>query len=244
MKTMNHSTRQLILMIILSSLLLPQQAFSQNSNEAAEPTLKGEEVIDLLEGGNLEAWKVPSQNWYFEEGRIVGSTGEEKLNMPEWLYTREEFSDFEFTCELRLSGDTRRNTGIYFRVRIIQFETSRGNKSYEAPSGYEYDAAYHNPGKRNFRGTLGDWYARPRLRIFPDQDIISQAYKTDDWNRMTIRARGNRIEYWLNGSKIMDYQDDDPKASRKGFIGFQIHDGSVMKVEYRNIRVLPIKPVK
>jgi hypothetical protein len=62
-------------------------------------------------------------------------------------------------------------------------------------------------------------------------------YKEDDWNRMPIRARGNRLEYWINGTKIMDFVDPDPKASRKGIIGFQIHNGSVMKVEYRNIRI-------
>jgi len=54
------------------------------------------------------------------------------------------------------------------------------------------------------------------------------------------RARGNRLEYWINGTKVMDYLDHDPKASRRGLIGFQIHDGSVMKVAYRNIRVLPL----
>ena len=59
---------------------------------------------------------------------------------------------------------------------------------------------------------------------------------------MTIRARGNRLEYWINGIKIMDYLDNDPKASREGVIGFQIHDGSVMTVEYRNIHVLPLEP--
>ena len=61
---------------------------------------------------------------------------------------------------------------------------------------------------------------------------------------MTIRARGNRLEYWINGIKIMDYLDDDPKASREGIIGFQIHDGMVMKVEFRNIRVLALEAVK
>ena len=52
---------------------------------------------------------------------------------------------------------------------------------------------------------------------------------------MTIRARGNRLEYWINGIKVMDYRDPDPKGSREGVIGFQMHDGSVMKAEYRDI---------
>ena len=58
---------------------------------------------------------------------------------------------------------------------------------------------------------------------------------------MTIRAHGNRLEYWMNGIKVMDYLDNDPKGSSEGIIGLQIHDGSIMKVEYRNIRVLPLE---
>jgi hypothetical protein len=185
---------------------------------------------------------VPSARWVLEEGSIVGHTGTEKIKLPEWLYTRQRFGDFVFTCELRLTGDNSRNTGIYYRVNTFQFEDKRGKTSFEAPSGYEFDAAYHRPGSRNNRGSLGDWYARPSLRILPDQSIINQVYKPEEWNRMTIRARGNRLEYWINAIKIMDFLDPDPKASREGVIGFQIHNGSVMKVEYRNIRVLSLEP--
>ena len=238
---MNYSIRQVLFLVIGYCLIIPGLAFSQDANEATEPTVKGADVIDLLEGGTLDAWKIPSDHWYLDGESIIGNTVEEKLEMPEWLYTKQQFSDFEFTCELRLTGDNRRNTGIYYRVNTFLLESRQGNKSYEAPSGYEFDAAFHNPGKRNYRGSLGDWYARPSLRIFPDQTIIDLAYKSEEWNRMTIRARGNRLEYWINGIKVMDYLDHDPKASRKGVIGFQIHDGSVMKVEYRNIRVLSLE---
>ena len=204
-------------------------------NEATEPKLIGEGVVDLLADGTLDAWDVPSDLWSLEDGTIVGDTGGRKINIPEWIYTKDEFADFEFTCELLLSGEESRNTGIYYRVKPFPFKWKK--KSFEAPSGYEFDAAYHRPGKRNNRGTLGDWYARPKLRVFPDPEIINKAYKEDEWNRMTIRARDNRLEYWVNGIKVMDYTDKDPKGSDEGIIGFQIHDGAVMKVEYRNIRV-------
>lgn len=221
-------------------LTISQLSFSQDANEATEPLVDGPGVIHLLKGGTLDTWKVPSKRWKVQDGSIIGYTGEEKLEIPEWLYTKERFGDFEFTCELLLTGDNRRNTGIYYRVNPFIFKSRDGKKSYEAPSGYEFDAAFHHPEWTNFRGTLGDWYARPSLRIFPDKHIIDKAYKMEKWNRMTLRARGNRLEYWINGIKVMDYLDLDPKASREGIIGFQIHDGSVMKVEYRNIRVLPL----
>lgn len=225
--------KHILFLFVCSCLIIPRLAFSQNANEAIEPSVNGPGVIDLLKGNTLDAWKVPSAHWHLKEGSIVGETGTEKLSTPEWIYTQQRFSDFEFTCELRLTGDNRRNTGIYFRVNTISY---RGR--FEAPSGYEFDAAATGD---KLTGSVGDWYVRPSLRISADSAVINQIYNSDKWNRMTLRARGNRLEYWINGIKIMDYQDPDPKGSREGVIGFQMHDGSIMKIEYRNIRVLPLK---
>ena len=225
--------KYLLFIFVCSCWMMPYRAFSQNANEATEPAVNGPGAIDLLAGGTLDAWKVQSAHWLLEQGSIIGQTGPEKLQIPEWLYTKQRFGNFEFTCELKLTGDNNRNTGIYFRVNTFLFKGR-----FTAPSGYEFDAAPSN----NYWGSLGDWYVRPSLRIYADPAMLKQAIKTEDWNRMTIRARGNRLEYWINGTKLMDYVDHDPKASREGAIGFQMHDGSVMKIEYRNIRVLPLEP--
>ena len=223
--------------IVYSCLTMPYLAFSQSTNEASEPAVIGPGTIDLIEGRTLDEWKVPSGHWSIEEERIVGQTGGENLEIPEWLYTKQRFSDFVFTCELKLTGDDHRNTGIYYRVNTFRFESYQGNKSFEAPSGYEFDAAFSN----SYTGSLGDWYTRPSLRIYADQAVITQVYKPGKWNRMTIRAYGNRLEYWINGIKIMDYLDHDPKAFLEGVIGLQLHDGSAMRVEFRNIRVRPLE---
>ncbi|MBK5272042.1 MAG: DUF1080 domain-containing protein [Bacteroidia bacterium] len=226
--------KHLLFLFACYCMMMPHLAFSQNVNEATEPSVKGPEVIDLLAGGTLNAWKVPSAHWRLEGGSvIVGESGTEKLTTPEWIYTKQRFSNFEFTCELKLTGDNRRNTGIYYRVTTVSY---RGR--FEAPSGYEFDAAATGD---PLTGSVGDWYVRPSLRISADSAIINKVYNSDNWNRMTLRARGNRLEYWINGIKVMDYQDPDPSGSREGIIGFQMHDGSVMKVQYRNIRVLPLK---
>jgi 3-keto-disaccharide hydrolase len=225
--------RHLSFLFACSFLLLPRLAFSQQDNEAIEPSVEGAGVIDLLEGGTLDAWIVPPAHWHFEGGSIIGDTGGQTLGAPEWIYTKQRFSDFEFTCELRLTGDGGRNTGIYFRA-----DTVRIRDRYTAPSGYEFDAA---PGG-NLWASVGDWYVRPQLRVYADQAIIEEIVEPNGWNRMTLRARGDRLEYWVNGTKVMDYRDTDPNGSRDGLIGFQIHNGSVMKIEYRNIRVLPLEP--
>lgn len=218
-------------------LLTPSLLLAGPSNEAVEPELRGTEVVQLISGDTLDGWTVPSERWSIVDGVIFGDTKGEKLTTPEWLYTKQKFSDFIFTAEVRLSGGSRANSGIYFRVKPFTFKWPKTGSTYEAPSGYEYDAALDE--KNN--GSLGDWYARPSLRIVPDPEIMKKAFKKENWNRMTIRARGNRLEYWLNGAKIMDYLDHDPKRSHEGLIGLQIHDRLVMKVELRNALILPLK---
>ena len=128
------------ILILFLGFIVPTVLFSQ-INEAIEPEVNGLKVIDLLEGGTLNAWKVPSNHWSFDKGVIIGDTGHEKLDTPEWIYSKQQFGDFEFTCEVKLAGDTFRNTGVYFRVTTFHFTEKKRNKSYEAPSGYEFDVS-------------------------------------------------------------------------------------------------------
>ena len=203
--------------------------------ESPEPELKGDKVIQLISDQSLKGWKVPSSRWSIKDGEITGDTMGEALKTPEWLYTKDSFCDFIFSAEVKLSGGPKANSGIYFRVTPFTFTRGKSG-SYEAPSGYEYDAGLAS----RHNGSLGDWYARPSLRIFADKKVMNKIFQAEDWNRMTIRAKDNRIEYWLNGTKIIDYTDNDPKRSKKGPIGIQMHDNLVMKVELRKAFVLPL----
>lgn len=215
-------------------LFLTCLCFAQAGNELTEPIVEGVHSISLIHEDTLEGWKVPSDCWSIKDGVITGDTGSKPIDAPEWLYTEARFADFIFTCELRLTGSLKPNSGIYFRVNPIQYQRRENTPIFEAASGYEYDVA---PGKTC--GSIGDWYARPKLRILVKREIIDRLYKENEWNRMTLRARGNRLEYWLNGEKIIDYVDADPKGSREGFIGLQIHNNSVMKIEMRKAQILP-----
>ncbi len=56
--------------------------------------------------------------------------------------------------------------------------------------------------------------------------------------------QGERLQIWLNGSKINDFTNTDPARSlRQGHIGIQNH-GADDEVSFRNIRVkeLPDTP--
>lgn len=212
-------------------LILTNIAIGQNNSENMEPTLDRTIATNLIKESSFEGWEVPSaKHWSIKNGTMVGDTKGEKLTTPQWLYTEGSWSDFIFTIEAKITGSVP-NSGVYFRARKIDWKGK-----YEAATGYEYDFA-----EGTLNGSIGDYFSRPRFRIRADQEIMGEVYNMDNWNRLTIRARGNRIEYWMNGTKIQDYQDEDPNGSKKGIIGLQLHDKIVMKAEFRNAYILELK---
>ena len=72
------------------------------------------------------------------------------------------------------------------------------------------------------------------LQQTPDE--LKALIKTDDWNQVHLIARGNTIMQILNGAVMSMVVDDDTKNRQLGgLIGFQMHVGPPMTVEFRNI---------
>jgi hypothetical protein len=103
------------------------------------------------------------------------------------------------------------------------------------------NARWPNRDKRQLAGACYDLYA-------PAKEVCRAA---GEWNRARLRVDGNRVEHWLNGEKIVEYEIGSEdwnkrvaaskfkslplfgKAS-KGRICLQDHSD---KVEYRNIKI-------
>jgi 3-keto-disaccharide hydrolase len=67
-------------------------------------------------------------------------------------------------------------------------------------------------------------------------DELKALIKVNDWNQVHIIARGTTIIQILNGAVTSIVVDDDTKNRQlSGLIGFQMHVGDPMKVEFRNI---------
>ena len=58
------------------------------------------------------------------------------------------------------------------------------------------------------------------------------------WNRIRVEAKGETFTVWLNGHKVSQYTSD--KYPGAAPIGLQIHAGVEMKVEFRDLRALPL----
>jgi hypothetical protein len=75
--------------------------------------------------------------------------------------------------------------------------------------------------------------------IKPDteKDIV---LKMGEWNTMKIKAHGAKITTWLNGTEMIQIEDEKI-GKGKGAIALQIHDGGGIKVRWRNIKLKMIK---
>jgi hypothetical protein len=67
-------------------------------------------------------------------------------------------------------------------------------------------------------------------------DDLKSLIKVNDWNQVHIIARGNVLTHIFNGHLMAEAIDDDAtNRALAGLIGFQMHVGPPMKVEYRKI---------
>ena len=77
---------------------------------------------------------------------------------------------------------------------------------------------------------------RSSAALQTSDDELQGIIKVNDWNQAHVIARGNMIIEILNGHVTSILVDDDTKGrAMNGLLGFQMHVGEPMKVEFRNI---------
>ena len=64
---------------------------------------------------------------------------------------------------------------------------------------------------------------------------VAELLKLDDWNEMTIIAKGNNYTTWLNGQHVMTYNSES--AGERGPVGIQLHGNREMEIWYQDIRM-------
>jgi hypothetical protein len=170
------------------------------------------ELESIFNGKDLTGWKVPADNkwWKVVDGVLVGENDEAKKGS--MLYSEKSYGDLIVEADVRWSGEI--DSGFMIRKPEIQMQIgiSRSLKKDMTGSFYAH-RGYPEPGQ-----------AKNALKLI----------KEGDWNTMRLMAVGPKYTVWLNGEKIVEYED--PAFPNPGPIGLQIHPGLKMKVEFRNIK--------
>lgn len=207
----------------------------------------------IFDGSTLKGWDGDPKFWRAEGGAIVGqTTAENRLTENGFLIWRGgEPADFELKLEYRIDAT---NSGIQIRSVHVPAGTQEGRGAIAGNwvlKGYQcdIDAANRYTGQiyeergRGFLAMRGQFSHVPEgggpkavgaLQATDDQ--LKAIIKQTDWNQVHIIARGNMIAEILNGHVTSVLVDDDTKArALKGLLGFQIHTGDPMRVEFREI---------
>jgi len=110
------------------------------------------------------------------------------------------------------------NNGIYFRAQPNP--ENRNNW----PVGYEAQV-YNHAGRDYITGSLYNRVMASRLLT-----------RDGDWFSMRIRAKGDHIQIFVNGQKVVDTRNSDFKS---GHIAIQCHDPFTI-IETRDIYWRPL----
>ena len=182
-------------------------------------TIKAQE--SLFNGKNLDGWTVHgTELWYVEDGLLVCESGPDKAYG--YLSTDKYYDDFELTLEFKQEANG--NSGVFIRSTVEGTKVS-GWQVEVAPPGSDTGGVYESYG----RGWL----------IKPDKSKDS-ALKMGEWNEMKIRVVGDKITTWLNGTPMIELEDEKI-GNGKGSVALQIHDGGGIKVRWRNLMLTSLQ---
>ena len=168
------------------------------------PQEKAEGYSLLWDGKTSKGWKgaykpaFPSSGWLIQDGElsVQKSTGGESTNGGD-IVTEKQYSAFELKFDFKLTEGA--NSGIKYFVTLTE-----GNKGSAIGPEYQIlDDARHPDAKLGKDGnrTLGSLYD-----LMTSKKIPNAQKKIGEWNRGLIRVYpDNKIEYWLNGYKILEY---------------------------------------
>jgi Domain of Unknown Function (DUF1080) len=208
----------------------------------------------IFDGRTLKGWDGDPAFWRAEGGAIVGqSTAQNPLEQNTFLIWRGgEPADFELKVQFRMDST---NSGVQIRSVQVPPGGDVGKwvlKGYQADIDFEnrYTGQIYEERGREFLAMRGQAVyipdgGRPKVigHLQQTADELKAVIKTNDWNQLHLVARGNTTIQILNGGVMSIVIDDDSKnRALKGLLGFQIHRGPPMKVEFRNIWLKELPP--
>ncbi|HLT75239.1 MAG TPA: DUF1080 domain-containing protein [Ohtaekwangia sp.] len=242
-----------LLIVIFSAIWFScgTQKAEQTSTETDETqpntlsTAQAEEGWRLLfDGKTMNGWRVfrnaENNSWEVVDGTLhCKPFADDATNHRSDLVTGETWEDFELSFEWKISAQG--NSGVIFRV----------SEEFEQPyaSGPEYQIIDNE-------GYPGDLQPAQHAGANYDMHVPSKdnANPPGEWNTGRIVAKGNHIEHWLNGEKVVEYDihSDDWNQRReaskwkdfpgyamtkKGHIDLQDHGNEVW---FRSIMIKPL----
>ena len=194
------------------------------------PLFNGKDLTGwLVDGGDVDAWRV-------EDGELVGR-GSGQI---EWLLTEQSYSDFRLRLEFKLSSRT--NSGVALRTVPGEKDPTKISWPLHLEVQILDDANYRGADGMVDSPTGSLFWNSGSSYLRPDQP--ADLKPIGGWNEMVIESRGDSLQTWVNGRRILNadlarlaaQSDALPGLKRtSGRIGLQHQAGG--EVRFRNIEI-------
>jgi hypothetical protein len=205
----------------------------------------------LFDGKTTTGWRsakqegFPKQGWIAKDGILtVLETGGGESAAGGDIITADKYSDFELQLEFKLTPGA--NSGIKY------FVDPQLNKGEGSSIGLEYQLL---DDQRHPDARLGNHEGSRALACLYDliktDNYLKLPSPIGQWSHAIVISKGNHIEHWLNGRKVLEYERKTPEFRKliqeskyKDWPGFgEWQSGHILlqdhgnRVSFKNIKI-------
>ena len=174
----------------------------------------------LFNSKNLTGWHtMPGGKWEVVDGVITGTSAKAEKRHG-LLVSDKTYKNFILRAKFKV---TKGDSGLYFRA--LKTKTRAAIKGFQA----EVDKS---PQVGGLYETAGRAWVKS-----PDPNLIAKVVKHGDWNQIIVTAIGDDITVSLNGVTVTELLGDT-ECQKEGHIALQLHGGTNMHVEFKDIAIL------
>ena len=204
----------------------------------------------IFDGKTLDGWDGNPDFWSVQDGCITGQTTAEKPTKGNTfiIWRKGETSDFELKLEYKIVGG---NSGIQYRsfevpnekwvIGGYQGDFEAGDTYSGILYGERFRGILCNRGQKTVLKKTDGKFAVEVVGSVGDTKEIQTKIKKEDWNSYRIVANGFHFQHFINDVATADCTDEDDARREKGVLALQLHAGPPMKVQFRNIKIKPLK---
>ena len=223
---------------LLIGLLLPVMGLAQPANMLTAKEKKQGWTL-LFDGTDTNGWTTPGgkpvpAGWVVEKGTLTAKKGGKGGD----IISANQYADFDLMLDFNI--EPTGNSGVKYFYTTYE---KGGNL------GMEYQIlddklAEDNKKENHLTGSFYD--------VMPPTVAQKKVNPPGQWNTLRIMAKGNHVEHWLNGVKILAFERGSPAFTeavshskfntavpafgtvKKGHILLQEHGG---EISFKNIKI-------
>lgn len=230
------------LMLVMSTALLiccTASKIAGQNNLSKEEKEQGYKL--LFDGTTMNGWRAyqnkSAASWSVDNGTLHCKGSDANYGaITADLMTKDQYQNFDLSVDYKISP--KGNSGILYLVNE--------DSAYSFLSGPEYQIV----DDKNFPEKLEPWQMTA-ANYAMNAALEAQPRPAGEWNHARIVKKGNHVEHWLNGKKVVEYELHSDAwnknkmaekwrdvasygASDKGYITFQNHGSEAW---FKNIKI-------